>query len=173
MIVITKFLVPSCKPDQDVYSHQIVYLISSIAGEEGGNTTHSWERVDNHFWPPALRDAKRQRVSSRLLPLSYSPRSFTFSFVFCRWMGILLVAISEGDPKDWKTVGSRFPGVFYHGKKKQLLVKHSIGKKKIIWKSKTSSWLSTNQQVSRFLKKWRMESWCTRLWIKDIFCPWF
>ena len=41
----------------------------------------------------------------------------------------MLVASSEGDPKDWKTVGSRFPGVFYHGKKKQLLVKHFIGEK--------------------------------------------
>ena len=44
-------------------------------------------------------------------------------------MGIFLVASSEGDPKDWKKVGSRFPGVFYHGKNKKLLVKHFIGEK--------------------------------------------
>ena len=41
----------------------------------------------------------------------------------------MLVANSKGDPKDWRKVGSRFPGVFYHGKKKQLLVKHFIGEK--------------------------------------------
>ena len=41
----------------------------------------------------------------------------------------MLVANSEGDPKDWRKVASRFPGVFYHGKKKQLLVKHFIGEK--------------------------------------------
>ena len=45
-------------------------------------------------------------------------------------MGILLVAASsEGDKKDWKKAGSRFPGVFYHGKKKEILVKHFIGEK--------------------------------------------
>ena len=41
----------------------------------------------------------------------------------------MLVANSKGDPKDWRKVGSRFPGVFYNGKQKLLQVKHFIGAK--------------------------------------------
>ena len=41
----------------------------------------------------------------------------------------MLVANTEGDPKDWSKVGNRFPAVFYHGKKQQILVRHFLGKK--------------------------------------------
>jgi len=81
-----------------------------------------------------LQIEKGKKVAT--LPTLGKEWSITFDLLLSKmpkdneWMGILLVAASsEGDKKDWKKAGSRFPGIFYHGKKKEILVKHFIGEK--------------------------------------------
>ena len=112
MLVITKILVPSCKPDQDVYSHRIVYYIYDCRGRR-------WQ----HY--PLLGKSGRSLLTSSPqscqkprseFTFTCSPRSFTFSFVSCRWFGIFL---ATGDPK---SLGFRYPRVLYYPKQNFLLV---------------------------------------------------
>ena len=95
--------------------------------------------------------------------LSLTPRDLPLSLLcFVGGWAFFWLRVPRGTRKIGKKLEADFPGCFTTARTKNSWWSISSGKRKIIWKSKTASWLSTNQQVSRFLKKWRMESWCTR-----------
>ena len=63
-------------------------------------------------------------------------------------MGILLVKNSAMDSAEWTKVGSRYPGIFFHGKNKLLLIKHFLGKKPMDLKIKQKDLLAVDTPLS-------------------------
>ena len=99
-----------------MYSHRIVYYIFNCRGRR-------WQ----HY--PLLGKSGRSLLTSSPqscqkprseFTFTCSPRSFTFSFVSCRWHGIFLVTDATGKPKS--SLGLRYPRVLYYPNQKMLLV---------------------------------------------------
>jgi len=101
----------SCRPDIQVPSAEICFANS---GEDEDIQIEKGKKIASL---PALG---QEWTITFDLELSELPEDK-------KWMGILLVTDSAGDPKSFSKAGSRSPGVFFQGSSKTTLIKNFIG----------------------------------------------